>query len=61
MRHMEYMLWPRAMAISEALWSSKEKRNWNDFKKRMSKQFKRFDHRKINYAKTSLDIGLEKK
>ncbi|MGZ8557198.1 MAG: beta-N-acetylhexosaminidase [Chitinophagaceae bacterium] len=57
----EYMVFPRLSALAEVVWSPKEKKNWNDFKKRMSKQFKRFDHRKINYAKTSLDIGLEKK
>lgn len=55
MRHMEYMLWPRAMAISEALWSPKEKRNWNDFSGRVEKQFKRFAVAEIKYAPSMYD------
>ncbi len=30
-RHAQYMTWPRAFAVSEALWSPKEKRNWDNF------------------------------
>ena len=57
----EYMVFPRMSALSEVVWSPKEARNWKDFTARMQKQFKRYDERKINYAKTPLDIGLEKK
>ncbi|MDF2193388.1 family 20 glycosylhydrolase [Paraflavitalea sp. CAU 1676] len=38
----EYMVFPRATALSEVLWSPKEKRNWNDFEKRLQTQFKRY-------------------
>ncbi|MEO9020823.1 MAG: family 20 glycosylhydrolase [Ginsengibacter sp.] len=55
MRHMEYMLWPRAMAISEAVWSPKEKRNWNDFSGRVETQFKRFDAAEVKYAPSMYD------
>ena len=55
MRHMEYMLWPRAMAISEAVWSPKDKRDWNDFSGRVEKQFKRFDAAQIKYAPSMYD------
>lgn len=57
----EYMVFPRLSALAEVLWTPKEKKNWNDFTRRMQKQFQRYDYRKINYAKTPLDIGLEKK
>jgi hexosaminidase len=57
----EYMVFPRMSALAEVVWSPKELRNWEDFTTRMPKQFKRYDARKINYAKTPLDIGLEKK
>jgi hexosaminidase len=57
----EYMVFPRMSALAEVVWSPKELRNWEDFTTRMTKQFKRYDARKINYAKTPLDIGLEKK
>ena len=55
MRHMEYMLWPRAMAISEAVWSPKDKRNWDDFSNRVQKQFPRFDAAEIKYAPSLYD------
>lgn len=57
----EYMVFPRMSALAEVVWSSKGARNWKNFSERMQKQFKRYDARKINYAKTSLDVGLEKK
>ncbi len=57
----EYMVFPRMSALAEVVWSPKEARNWKDFTIRMPKQFKRYDGRKINYAKTPLDIGVEKK
>ena len=30
-RHLQYMIWPRSLAVSECLWSPKEKKNWNWF------------------------------
>ena len=55
MRHLEYMLWPRALAISEAVWSPKDKRNWDDFSSRVQKQFPRFDEAQIKYAPSMYD------
>ena len=55
MRHMEYMIWPRAMAISEAVWSPKDKRNWDNFSSRVEKQFPRFDAAEIKYAPSMYD------
>ena len=55
MRHMEYMVWPRAMAISEAVWSPKDKRNWDNFSSRVEKQFPRFDAAEIKYAPSMYD------
>ncbi|HEV8084834.1 MAG TPA: family 20 glycosylhydrolase [Chitinophagaceae bacterium] len=54
-RHAEYMTWPRAFAISEALWSPKEKRNWDNFFPRVENQFMRFDVAEINYAPSVYD------
>ena len=55
-RKVEYMLFPRLSALSEVLWSPKEKRNWNDFEKRLLNQFKRFDFMKLNYSKAYFDL-----
>lgn len=47
-----YMTYPRAMALSEALWSAKEDKDWKGFLKRTESHFDRFDEKNINVAKT---------
>ncbi len=47
----EYMLFPRMIALSEVLWSPKEKRNWNDFEKKLPVIFDRLDEQNINYSR----------
>ena len=47
-----YMTYPRAMAISESLWSAKKDKNWEDFLQRTESHFNRFDQKGINVAKT---------
>ncbi len=54
-RHLEYMTWPRAFAISEAVWSPKSKRNWDDFFSRVEKHFDRFNAADIKYAPSVYD------
>lgn len=55
MRHAQYMTWPRAFAISESVWSPKEKKNWDDFVDRVEQHFKRFDEAEIKYAPSVYD------
>lgn len=54
-RHLQYMLWPRAFAIAESVWSPKEKKNWNDFVPRVERQFERFDIAERKYAPSMYD------
>ncbi|MGH2642943.1 MAG: beta-N-acetylhexosaminidase, partial [Chitinophagaceae bacterium] len=54
-RYAEYMTWPRGMAIAEALWSPKNKRNWNDFFGRVEEHFKRLDAQQVKYAPSVYD------
>src|SRR5690606_10316540 len=49
----QYMIFPRLAALSEAVWSPKESRNWDDFSKRILSLFKRYDYLGINYAKSA--------
>lgn len=55
MRHAQYMTWPRAFAVSESVWSPKEKKNWNDFIRRVEDHFTRFDVAEIKYARSMYD------
>jgi hexosaminidase len=54
-RHMQYMLWPRAMAIAEAVWSPKQSRNWTNFVGRVEDHFGRFQQADRKYAPSMYD------
>ncbi|MDB5133840.1 MAG: family 20 glycosylhydrolase [Mucilaginibacter sp.] len=54
-RHLEYMTWPRAFAISEAVWSPKSRRNFDDFFSRVEKHFDRFNVAETKYAPSVYD------
>jgi len=54
-RHMQYMVWPRSLAVSESLWSPKENKNWNWFANKVEKNFGRMDLQNIKYARTMFD------
>lgn len=47
----EYMLLPRMTALSEALWTSKEQKDYEDFKGRLTSFRSRYDAMNLNYAK----------
>ncbi|MGA9648086.1 beta-N-acetylhexosaminidase [Pedobacter sp.] len=51
----QYQLFPRLDALSEILWSPKEKRNYPDFQKRLKTQFKRYDLMRITYSMRYLE------
>ena len=55
-RKVEYMIFPRMSALSEVLWSPKEKKNWVDFEKKLKTQFKRYDLWRANYSKAYFDL-----
>ena len=57
-RQVEYMTWPRGMAIAESVWSPKEKKNWDNFYPRVEKQFPRLDEAEIKYAPSMYDPGF---
>jgi hexosaminidase len=49
----EYMIFPRMIALSEVLWSPKTKRNWKDFERRLPVFFDRLKKQKINFSKAN--------
>jgi hexosaminidase len=46
---LEYMIFPRMLALSEVLWSPKNKKNWKNFESRLPNIYKNFDNDKTNY------------
>jgi hexosaminidase len=55
MRHAQYMLWPRAFAIAESVWSPKEKKNWDHFFTKVESHFARYDVADKKYAPSVYD------
>ena len=60
-RHLQYMVWPRSLAVAECLWSPKEKKNWNDFVRRTEVTFQRMDVQQVKYARSLYDAGFTAK
>ena len=55
MRHLEYMVWPRSLAIAEDFWSPKDKKDWNNFAHRVETNFDRMDIEQVKYSRSMFD------
>ena len=55
----EYMAFPRAAAIAETGWSQPQNKDWESFKQRLEKQYKRYANGGINYSKSAYDVWIE--
>lgn len=55
----EYMAFPRAIALSEVVWSSSENKNYTDFINRLEHFNKRLDVMNVNYANHLYEIKGE--
>lgn len=55
LRAAQYMVWPRGLALSEVMWTPKDKKNFNEFVKRVEKHFDRLDQSQTKYARTIYD------
>ena len=47
----EYMAYPRAIALAEALWTPASRKDWKGFVQRLDQHLERLDGLKVNYAK----------
>ena len=56
-KHVEYMLFPRLMALAEVGWGTSHPENYQDFENRVIKHFKLLDEKNINYAKSIYNIS----
>ncbi len=52
----EYMMFPRLAALSEVAWTKRENKEWNDFSKRLEKQFLRYNFLDVNYSKSAYNV-----
>ena len=54
-RQVEYMTWPRAMALAEVFWSPKEKRNREEFLHRLEQNLPLLDKSGTKYSRSIYD------
>ena len=52
----EYQIFPRMSALSEVLWTPKEKKNWKDFEKKLPALFKRYEQWGAQYSKAYYEL-----
>jgi hexosaminidase len=60
-RQVEYMVWPRGLALAEVYWSPKSARNWDRFTDKMENEFLRMDAAHIKYARSAYNVFLTPK
>jgi hexosaminidase len=51
--HAEYMIFPRACALAEVMWSPKEARDWEDFTRRLATHEQRLAQLGVNFRRNN--------
>jgi hexosaminidase len=51
-----YMVYPRASALSETAWTSRDLKDWKDFSRRIKRHFKRLESMNTPYGKGFYDL-----
>ena len=59
MEHAEYMVFPRIIALSETVWSKREKMSWKDFQSRLLKHYVILQKHNVNYSRPSDRIEIK--
>ncbi|MGX5817548.1 glycoside hydrolase family 20 protein [Chitinophaga lutea] len=57
--HVEYMVYPRAVALSELLWSQEGRKDYDAFVERLKRHLPRLDKKGVNYAKHIFEVRGE--
>lgn len=55
--HVEYMVFPRALALAEVNWTPKENKNVDDFKMRLQSHYSILQKLQVNYYRPSYNIN----
>lgn len=59
--HVEYMVFPRMLALSEVLWTDKGKKDWEDFKTRLQAHYRLLQRLHVNYYRPSYQLQVKTK
>ena len=54
----QHAVFPRLAAFSEVVWSAADRRNWDDFLRRLPDQFARYRALGIDYAESAFEVRL---
>ncbi len=55
----EYMILPRMPALSEVLWTPKDKKNWADFNGRLQSHFKAYGQKGLHYSPGNYTVSIK--
>lgn len=54
----EYMAFPRALALAEVAWTPEQNKNWNDFQLRLQKHYLLLQRLNVNYYAPSNELSI---
>lgn len=57
-KHLEYMVFPRLLAVAEMAWTPQANRDWNDFKRRVNRQIPKLKLRGIQSFTLSDEVDI---
>ena len=57
--HRDYMIFPRIIALSEAVWSDTKQKNWKEFLSRLYKHYGLLQAKNINYCRPSDKVDIK--
>lgn len=55
----EYMAFPRALALAEAVWSDPTKRDWDNFNERLLRHYQLLQRWDVNYYRPSYAVAID--
>ncbi|WBV52587.1 glycoside hydrolase family 20 protein [Chryseobacterium gambrini] len=56
-KHVQYMIFPRLLALSEVGWGTADPKNYKEFEGRVVNEFKNLDKMGVNYAKSIYNVS----
>ncbi|MFZ1799899.1 MAG: family 20 glycosylhydrolase, partial [Chitinophagaceae bacterium] len=58
-QHLEHMVLPRMLALSEVLWSPEKNKNYDNFYQRLQQQFTMFGEKGLNFCPGNFTVGIK--